>query len=259
MLHLPPVFLPDGKNSTAYYCAAPPKSLVIFVHGFKGASLTTWNDFPAILSKQNSFANSDLLFYGYESLKAQAFDQAMGFFKFLKKNCNPPDLEERTAPTEYNKIVIVAHSLGAVVCRYALLEAINQDCGWRSKCKLVLFAPAHNGARLQNLVMLGIPGFYKAVGSIVMGFWPVIDDLRPESPVITRLQKETMTYQGTQEEQLLKASVLHAKGDKVVHNLPFCFDKFCEESPVPQKSHTSICKPVNNSYLSPISIVAQYL
>ena len=73
MQHSPPVFLPEGKSSTAFYSLSGPKRLVVFVHGFSGVSLGTWNNFAAIMQSDSSFADCDLLFYGYDSLKGQAY------------------------------------------------------------------------------------------------------------------------------------------------------------------------------------------
>jgi hypothetical protein len=64
---------------------------------------------------------------------------------------------------EYKRVILAAHSLGAVICRWALLFAHNKkkagaaDHGWVDRTAMVLFAPAHMGAVVSDLVReLGI-------------------------------------------------------------------------------------------------------
>src|SRR5713226_7104842 len=63
-----------------------------------------------------------------------------------------PELH-RKAEFQYGSVVVVAHSLGAVVARQALLD-LDEDRNpkWLNKISLVLFAPAHMGA---DVVPLG--------------------------------------------------------------------------------------------------------
>ncbi len=259
MYHYPIEFIPEGKNSAAYYSLDTPKNLVVFVHGFRGASVETWNDFANALPVTPGFSQSDILYYGYDSMEGQAFDQANDFLAFLDRHSIAKSGIRPHNPPAYDKIIICAHSLGSIVARFALLESIKAGCSWRNQCKLVLFAPAHNGARVQNLLMLSLPGFYKVLGGILMYKKPVIDDLRPGSPALTKLESETLRYQGTAEAQLLTAQVLHAHGDKVVHNAPFCYDQFCPGNPVKGRSHVSICKPEMGAYNTPIQIIEALL
>lgn len=260
MYHSPPGFLAEGKNSIAYYSIDKPKTLIVFVHGFKGVSIATWDDFASLLIVDPAFSNCDVLFYGYESLKGQAFDQSQELLKFINKNQKPSSPFRKENPDHYNKIIIAAHSLGAIVSRYCLLEAISSNFQWRHICKLVLFAPAHNGARVQNLVMASIPGFFKVFGGLTLFLLPIVDDLKPDSQTITILKQTTNHYRGTAEERLLSAMVVHAFGDKVVHNAPFCFDISSPDSPVREQSHMSICKPSSSTrYLIPLDLIKNEL
>ncbi|PSK91237.1 hypothetical protein [Taibaiella chishuiensis] len=259
MYHYPIEFIPEGKNSAAYYSADPPKNLVVFVHGFRGASVETWNDFANALPLTPGFCRSDIIYYGYDSMEGQAFDQAADFLAFLDRHSTPRSALRPDNPPVYEKIIICAHSLGSIVARFALLESIKAGFAWRKQCKLVLFAPAHNGARVQSLLMLSLPGFYKVLGSLLMYNRPVIDDLRPGSPALVKLESETQKYRDTGEAPILSAQVLHAFGDKVVHNAPFCYDTFCTGNPVRGRSHVSICKPEMGIYDTPIQIIEALL
>ncbi|MFS2185613.1 hypothetical protein ACCC92_03005 [Mucilaginibacter sp. Mucisp84] len=259
MYHSPPVFLPEGKNSTAFYTSKEPSTLIVFVHGFTGVSVGTWNNFNSLIQADEDFAECDLLFYGYDSLNGQAFGQAQELLRVLKKYNKPSnELYARPKSSEYKKIILAAHSLGAIVSRQALLEAIRSNQKWRNKVKLMLFAPAHNGARINNLFMDGAPGLLKIFGSIIKFRKPILENLEPLSDTIVKLKADTAQYKDTPEEYTLTATVLEAFDDRVVYMGSFCYDEFADESPVRDKKHTTVCKP-DEEYLLPIELIKKQL
>lgn len=259
MSHFPPEFLNEGKNSTAYYSKSDPQNLIVFVHGFSGAAVGTWSDFPSLIPKNNKFNDCDILYYGYRSTQGQAYNQGQDFFNFLGKHATKTSISLRLNTFSYRKIIIVAHSLGAVVSRYAMLRAILNNEPWRAKCRLMFFAPAHHGARIQNLVMLALPSFFKIAGGLGLFASPVIDDLKPKSTCLDNLEKGTLQYASTTEAPILKASVLEAYSDKIVHNGQFCYDIYLPSNPVRKIGHKKICKPMNNYYTIPIDELANFI
>lgn len=245
--HYLPEFLEEGINSTRYLSRTKnPGTLVVFIHGFSGVSLETWMSFPDMLRNEPYLSGSDLYFYGYDSLKGQVFDQSRELYAFLKRYCD----RRKTIP--YEKILLVAHSLGAVITRYALISAIGDGMSWAPQCRLLLFAPAHSGTRVVKLVQDCLPGMLKIMAAAALYIIPVVDDLRPGSVALKTLERETLRYKKSSEGAMLSALVIQAYGDKVVHNHQFCYDRFLDVSPVRGYSHTTVCKPAKPYYMLPI-------
>src|SRR5438105_9623963 len=142
---------PFGRNSQAWWSAEPTTSLIIFVHGFGGSAVGTWRDFPGSLRSQ--LRGSDLVFYGYDGEHARAGISAGLLKKHMNVFLDHPDkvfnesmlmMVQRDA-FQYETITVVAHSLGAIVSRLALVEAFNEKQPWVNAIRLILFAPAHRG------------------------------------------------------------------------------------------------------------------
>lgn len=263
MNHTPPIFLKQGKNTSAFLTIDKPKNLVIFVHGFNGKATGTWGEFPDLIRNTNDFVNSDVIFYGYDSLKGQANNNAVTFYSFLNYICenSPNNLGYKRHHLEddfrYQQILIVAHSLGAIVVRRALLNANTENKFWLPNCKMVLFAPAHKGARIQNLIIESLPSVGKIITGLGLLKIPVLDDLRPTSQTILNLIADSQYYLNQNKGQFTIAhKVIWANNEVVVHN-----DQFCNDPPptlIDNKSHSSVCKP-RASYPDPYLIVINAL
>ena len=160
--HFRALNLPVGRNSFVKWAKQPAGQAIVFVNGFGGSPQKTWPDFPDLLAERSECAESDLIFYGYHSFKARVAASANEFSSFMQTLCARPAVLinetlrpelRRPSTFQYSSVIIVAHSLGAVIARQALLDL---DEGprkkWLDKLSLVLFAPAHMGA---DLVPLG--------------------------------------------------------------------------------------------------------
>jgi len=198
-----------------------------------------------------------VLYYGYESLDGQVTDQGRDLYQFLNHYTTPHRPVSFAAIDTYEKILVVAHSLGAIVSRLALLEAVDNGDAWRAYCRLLLFAPAHNGARIQNLVLLSLPSMYKILGGLALFMKPVLDDLKPGSAALNALQFRTNACRHTVDETLLRAAVAEARGDKVVHNGQFCFDRYILPNSIGHQSHISVCKPKLPDYNLPVELIKE--
>lgn len=261
MRHTPPIFINHGKNTVGYFTTLNPENLIIFVHGFNGSALDTWNDFPALIKETDKYENSDIIFYGYDSLKGQLNNNALRFYNFLKLiaegNTNKIGFSRNSNKT-YQKIMIVAHSLGSLIARRALLNANAENKSWLSSIQMILFAPAHRGARIQNLLAESLPAIGKFFAGIGFLTIPVLDDLRPGSQTINNLIQETEHLLLNNKGNFAIAyKVIWANNEIVVHNERFCQDPIAVL--IDNKTHTKVCKPIRPDYLIPFEIVTEAL
>lgn len=267
MDHIPQELRAFGKASEAYWSTKPNGRIAIFVHGF-GGDATTWREFERHLPNDPRAAGADLVFFGYEGIKGHIGLSADLLFRLLDTVANnplglqPPHIG-RDARFRYRSITIVAHSMGAIVSRRALLLGVKARAGWVRQAKLVLFAPAHVGVRLADLVtqcgdLFTKVGVLSGIGKAIS---PAYDDLsKPET--FRHLLEETKSALRTTYGPAFRAQrVVFGDGENVVLVEDFCDDP---SSPHPHfvvvsgKNHTTVCKPTL-SYSRPIDIVAEVL
>lgn len=272
---MPQYFIPEqdltvGEKSCAYWNISCPTTLVIFIHGFKGSSKSTWDDFPSLINDYLEFSKCDVVFYGYDGLHTAAEYSALKFKKFLNDMYETPfafiddDINKfgiRPDEFKYKKIVIVAHSLGAIVTRRALLNGKKDKANWIDITRMILFAPAHNGARdIEGLVSSVVTGPFKLLTTYGKYEFTVLDDLEEDSQTITKIIEETkeLLQKGQEGEFTKAAAVVWAENDKIVRTNTFCADP--EPIPVDNKNHISVCKPNSDEpYLKPVEILKEFL
>ena len=263
MFHTPPIFIEEGLHTTAFFTIHQPKTLVIFVHGFNGKSVETWGKFPELIRTNDDFKYADVVFYGYDSVRAQANNSALKFYTSLLKlsdiSPNKWGIERDFIKTNfrYNNILIVAHSLGAIVVRRALILAKTENKEWIKSCKMILFAPAHRGARIQKLVTESLPSIGKILTGLGFITIPILDDLKPNSVTLNNLLHDSLhLLKNKQGDFTIASQIIWANKEIIVHNEQFCKD------PIPvlveDKCHTTICKP-DDTYLTPYQIVVNSL
>ncbi len=261
--HTISVAIKFGSNSQGFFSYNEPKQLIVFIHGFGGNSIGTWNNFPSFLLSDSKFSNTDIVFYGYETLKGQAGDHAGQFYDFLNKLQTP--LSNNILPKEqnlpernYSKVVIVAHSLGAILTRQTLLLAEIDSKEWADKVVMGLFAPAHNGANIINLAMQTLNGLSGILGVFAKFRYPILSDLdNHEQGIIHDIKSKTELLQNQGKAEYTKAKlVVYAMGDKVVRNI-----QYLNDTPaviISPASHISVCKPTND-FKNPIELLKSIL
>lgn len=252
-----------GKNTSAFLLKTKPKTLVVYIHGFTGSSYKTWGDFPELIKNQNDFKFADIVFYGYKSLREKADYTALQFYEFLTEVCeNNPKIfsdfsrENIEQDFRYHNVLIVAHSLGAIIARRALVNAKRNNKSWLENCKMILFAPAHRGAKhLRLFENIGIVGRILLSGSACI--IPALKDLGANSKSLKDLITTSQKYIDEGEGNFTIAQkVLWAHKDNVVDNKIFCNDPKAVE--IKKESHTTICKPRAN-FLASYEIVINAL
>jgi pimeloyl-ACP methyl ester carboxylesterase len=266
--HLPVSVTPArDMKSLAHWSLSPATHLVIFVHGFGGGAINTWPDFPLLLAENPSLPSFDYFFYGYDARTQQASNSGLELSEWLRMflkepaayiNKSIPKTYER-APFSYERIVIVAHSLGAVVVRIALLDADRRaqsgkiQADWLQRLRLVLLAPAHNGAHAAKIAYALLSDFGwapgKLLGNLVLWKMPLLTELQSNSDLMKDLRRDSASV--IKRSKAAKApvppfvrahTVLWAKDEHIVRNARFLEDEDPEQV---DTDHKGICKPTD--------------
>lgn len=252
----------NSELSFSYLSTLLPTTLIVFIHGFNGDAINTWKSFDLMLVRDNNFKQSDIVFYGYKSLKNNVATHSNDFYRFIDdliESNNTLIIKEREkrklGKAKYEKIIIVAHSLGAFITRTALNYGHSNKVAWLAKVSLALFSPAHHGSRILHLLIAssGMLFLTQLLNSIICGTIPVLDDLRKDSTALQGLHIKTEKLLSDNEGGFTIAKlVLHSRNDRVVYT-----DQFFEDviSKLFNKSHVAICKP-NDNYNDPIKLLS---
>jgi pimeloyl-ACP methyl ester carboxylesterase len=253
---------------------APPLDAIVFLHGWGGAASSTWEAFPRAVGALPVLAKADAFFLDYPSTTSQVAFCAAQFRRFLHHLVSEPaarmlneSLPKRAASRaldfKYQRVIIVAHSMGAVVARRAILDIDRSpppgfERGELAKFRLLFFAPAHCGSSIPLLIGSGLgldflPGA-AAVGSMARLWFQSLRDLEEGSLTLEKLAADSRSIREARAaagESLshMRAVVHHAHNDRVVVQHDFDDDPPFE--PVLKRNHRSICKPIHD-YLQPI-------
>lgn len=241
---------PIGKHSQASYSLSGASHAIVFLHGYSGDAVKTWTAFPELASGYAPFEQFDLIFVGYDSIEESTESCSDRMRELLHSLLTKPASSRRPKSipsrdgSSYSRILVVAHSMGGVVVRRALLLADEKRLAWTSKVRMVLFAPAHYGARLLGFTDSFMAGLLGKIWTIGQYNSPAIDELRPGSGYLNDL-KEDLTKALLEEpkpEHLVALRVIHARKEKI---LSFPGKRLAED---PQSifvdgTHVSLCKP----------------
>lgn len=226
--------------------------------------METWSEFPTELRTAPELAGWDFFFFGYDGMHTEAVSSAFSLRKFLNdlssdptalfKNSDSSKTSTRRHPPRYDRIILVAHSLGALVARRAMLDALNcpKQASWPERTELILFAPAHNGAKIITLVSETIGAFRGVLTAVnFLGKLIVLEDLREGSRTLINLKDDLKRLFDGGQASLRARLVVTAKNDAVVRNATL-YPDFSPEELV--ASHQSVCKP-NAQYFDPLTIL----
>lgn len=259
----------DWGDSRSMLAIDPAKrTACVFVHGWGGNATETWLGFPAYIRDSVKAEGTDFFFFDYDSLSLGATFSAALLRQFIDALLNDPaglvinpaladqPRFQRDPGFRYERLIVCAHSMGAVVSRRALLDLESEAPGrfHDLRLSLLLFAPAHKGTDLVRLgrdvlsgSFLGIP--LNAIRGAVLAKFKSLLDLETGSPVLDALERDNaaaraVLVQAGKADACYRATVLHAEHDDVVRQEGFDRDKPLE--PVLLQTHTSICKPTSS-------------
>lgn len=270
------------KGSRVLLCRQPATTAILFVHGWGGDAHKTWEAFPHALrfSPETAAADAFLLTYASRKFAVETFASHMALFlrdllhrpvAEILNGSLPRGGEPRLAAFRYERVVIVAHSMGAVISRRALLDLdeLPPEKGGladndRQKIRLLLFAPAHKGSTLPLLIASGL-GLDFLPGSTLAGialsqYYRSLRDLAVGSESLRLLEddskraRERHATAGITDH--LVAHVYHAADDKVVEQ-----ERFDRDHKMPAifgHHHRSVCKPTHD-YRRPVAALRDVL
>ena len=268
----------SGRRSKGVFSYHPNGTLVVFVHGFTGSPEGTWRDFPALLPTEPRANGADAMFFGYDSVFGNPADSAKQLREFMDvlwtspAACWPDVIAKGRAGKQwlgYSKLVLVAHSLGAVVSRLALHDALARPSGpsWGKAAQMVLFAPAHKGAYRkefidllgQTLLMVPKAGrIFKITRWAIQKTIPAAEHLQPKSKMLVDLENTAVELDRKKglRSATAKRTVFGSR-DLVVLQIPFGCDP--PAGIARGDGHTSVCKPRIGTNTAPLTEVRNYL
>ena len=253
--HHLPTRLTFGKECWAYYSIQPADSAVVFVHGLQGHATGTWMQFQSLLQNEAKCVRKDLFFFGYHSLRRSSRSSASSLLQLLQVLSDRVEELDgwpvRPNEVEYKRILVVAHSLGAIVSRRAFLMAWDNRFNWTGKLKLMLYAPAHLGGRPLNIIP-------KRLKRGMEFLFPTLEELLDDSKTIRSLQSDTTRALRKKGSQFLKAvKVVHGQRDNIISEAGATF---CADAPSVwiDADHFQVCKPTN-SFLPPLDRLREAL
>lgn len=232
------------------------RRLIVFVHGFNGRAVSTWADFPTSGANSDWWRTSDLLFFGYDSLREDISGVAYrlrtrieGYFP--RPRIEVMEVEGTTARTNtyspYEELILVGHSLGGLILRRAICDAairLTQE-GEPSVLtggKLCLFSPAIAGFRAAGFLgSMRATSVWKAL-EIFLRRSSAYSDLQEGSQIINSTRKRTTTLARQRSDlTALRASIVWANPDNVVLSERYSTDYV--DGAWDGTTHTTVCKP----------------
>lgn len=259
-----PRHLSDPEGWVLYLSHSQPDRLVVFVHGFWGGALKTWQHFPESGLTRDWWRASDMLFVGYpsgsENISGTAYRlcrQLPRFFPDLPQGL----LEERgvsvrpPAMASYSELLLVGHSLGGVVVRRALCAAAHSWLEQRKTdaqasrptllgAEIRLFSPASAGFRPSGWLeqIKAVPLFWRLCMMKLQGS-SAFNDLQERSQILTDTRRRTEEFVNQHSVELrgLRAHILWANPENIVVT-----EKYDTDHPpcsADDTNHVSVCKP----------------
>lgn len=254
----------DGSRALLSTATLADTALV-FLHGWGGSASDTWEAFPEALRLSPRTAQVDAFFLQYPSREHRVAFCAAPVAMMVRDLLRHPLARVVAAalppgatrpPFIYSRVVLIGHSMGAVVARRAMLDVLDELTeDDRARLRMLFFAPAHSGSSLPGLLTSGLgldwlPGG-SLVGAALTSYYVSLQDLASGSRCLEALAEDARmarmsavpgALSPADAPGYLRARVWHARDDKVVNQERF--DADWPLQPVMGRNHRSICKPV---------------
>ncbi len=139
----------EDQDSHQEYIFQKPKNrnLAVFVHGFKGNPTSTWGSLPKLIKNDKELKDFDLLFWGYPShlFKQNVNINTIG--RYLKTEIDH-------TPQPYDRIVLIGHSIGGLVIRAYIVDALLNEKGndLKNIDAILLFGTPNDGLEVARYV-----------------------------------------------------------------------------------------------------------
>lgn len=248
-----------------------PRRLVVFVHGFGGAAVSTWQRFPEVAGSREWWTRADMLFVAYNSKR----DNITGAATRLRERLSalfpalPPELlnidgvrVREEAVDAYAELVLVGHSLGGLIVRRALCDMASswKDAGFAepkpavlAAARVSLFSPASAGFRPAGMAGMAHATPLWWVVNIRLRRSSAFTDMTPGSEVLTSTRRRTEDLARTRADLVaLRPQILWANPDDIV--ITERYDTDPVDHAVDGQTHRSVCKP-SASYQRPVLFV----
>lgn len=222
-------------------------NLVLFVHGLKGG-LNTWSydektSFPSMLSEDPKINDShDIACFNYFTTFTNTYGKTkswisriFGSTKKSRKNLPIDEIAEllrtefQVNLSEYDNVVLVAHSMGGLVSKACILKQLEENQNTTVKGFISLAVP-HSGAKVAN------------IGGLISKNIQ-LSDLSVLSDAIDRLTRNWIHAQNKP-----RAKYIYAANDQYVDKKSaLAIDTIKKDSMAVDEDHSSICKPQNTN------------
>jgi tetratricopeptide (TPR) repeat protein len=232
----------QGAYATASYSAdrryviknPTNTSIAIFVHGFRGEYVATWGKLPELLQKDPDLDSYDFLFWGYPSKLFSAGEKIGTMGQHLK-------IEIDLLPKTYNRIILIGYSMGGLVIRSYIVQALLDGKGndLKSIVDVVLFGTPNEG--LSSV---------EAIPRIVND---QIADLGLASELIVTLrkywvQRVTSAQRNDEYNRQIPTIAVAGYNDNFVPK--DSVNSFFRDTAITDGDHTSMVKPENTEHLT---------